>query len=239
MFQCDSFLELFFFNPWRSERYTNSGGLAGECPPRRLEGWSGPFHYSSGLVLLYVYNLGNLILLPCFSGWAVVWWCAADHASDAMVVKLMQNRLDFGLAMYHKSSTAVHWLQSTRDENCFLGLQWLYLKSRILISSFCLCCGLSWKLQYKGAECLGQHVSKNTQAKFMLLLLLGGLGISSAFPVGTQEEVSFISEHPSIHASKHEAQCKGHWRQGEIFTCSDGLRTYLMAVWKQLSSCLA
>lgn len=97
----------------------------------------------------------------------------------------MQNRLDFGLAMYHKSSTAVHWLQNTRDENCFLGLQWLYLKSRILITDFCLCFGLSWALQYKGAECLGQHVSKNTQAKFMLLLLPGGLGISAAFPVGS------------------------------------------------------
>lgn len=49
---------IYFFNPWRSERYTDSGGLAGECPPRRLEGGSGPFHYSSWLVLLYFLTLG-------------------------------------------------------------------------------------------------------------------------------------------------------------------------------------
>lgn len=97
----------------------------------------------------------------------------------------MPNRLDFGLAMYHKSYTAVHWLQSTRDKNCFLGWQWLYLRSRVLIIYFCLCFGLSWALQYKGAECLGQHVSKNIQAQVKLLLLLGGLGISAAFPVGS------------------------------------------------------
>lgn len=96
----------------------------------------------------------------------------------------MQNKLDFGLGTYHKSYIVVHWLQSTRDENCFLGLQWLYLKSRILVTSFGLCFGLSWALQYKSDECLGQHVSKNSQAQFKLLLLLGGLGISAAFSVG-------------------------------------------------------
>lgn len=59
------------------------------------------------------------------------------------------------------------------------------------------------------------------QAKLTLLLLLGGLSISAAFPVGStfleRYHLYQMNEYPSTHASGHGAQSKGHWRQGETF----------------------
>lgn len=65
-----------------------------------------------------------------------MWWYVANHVSTQMgwwVKLLCKTGWILVLGMYHESSTAVHWLQNTRDENHSLGLQWSYLKNRVLI----------------------------------------------------------------------------------------------------------
>lgn len=48
----------------------------------------------------------------------------------------------------------------------------------------------------------------------MLLLLLGGLGISAAFPIGStfleRYHLCQMNKYPPTHASEHEAKSKDH-----------------------------
>lgn len=99
---------------------------------------------------------------------------------------------------------------------------------------------MSQALQYKVAECLGQHVSQNTQTKLMMQLLLGGLGISAVFSVGgtflERYHLYQMNEYPSTHASEHGPNPKLAGGKGRHLLDSDGLRISLVAVWKPISS---